>query len=951
MGWGLGLLALALVLNTVSGFIYTRTQLLRGKAELHSEVAATTARRIADVVRWNLQQLDTLSTNMATHVLGSKEQETLARLLLKHDPAFVEVAMVDREGEEKFRLSSTDTFLAGERRSHKATLPFVVAVAGENYIGPLLTSEHAVPHVTIAVPLRNSPVHVVGALVARVEVRILWEMVGQVSFGNGGYAYVVDEAGVLIAHKDAALVLRQTTTRNAAKVRWAFSHEGVDPAPAEIGFGITGEQVLSTYATLPNLGWLVIVEEPTRLALAELWRLQQFAVMLLALGLVSGAAIITIVGRKLTRPILELQTDVGVIRAGNLSHRARPTTGDEVEDLANDFNQMAEALQQSHENLERRVKQRTDEIAALYEITRTVNGSLALQHILDTVIEKIAKIFSFGGIQVYLFDDQPDVLEFRALHETDPKCHWSPGTFRRGTGIIGTVAETGEAMVFEDVCSDARYQALSTSKAAQATERRFFAVFPIKNNVQVFGTILFSDSAARKLTEEEIRLINFMSEHIGVAVERARLFDGVARRSRHLAVLHTIGKSVNQSLNLDFITSEAVKRVVEALGFDAAWIYQLDDAGEAATLRAHAGLPATVIAGMTVRSADYGTSALVRQTGEPMILEDIENDERYRLIAGGARAVALGFQSGAAFPIRIQSGIIGSLHVASHKRHKFAADEIQLLGAIAHDIGVASENARLFEQVRKQSDELLAVNKELQDANRAKSGVIAAVTHDLRTPLNIMIGNADLGHSEFFGTIDADYKQAFGKISHHGRMVLKMVNDMLTLSRFEAKKMSLDLAQVAVGEIIEHAKSHVEYVNRDKHLNVDWEIDANLPELVTDPIKLEEILQNLIGNAFKFTPQGGIAVRVRNLDERVEFTVADTGIGIADEHLGKIFDEFEQVNKSRTGNHSGAGLGLAIVKKYLDLMQGDIAVESAPGQGTKFTFSLPNTVTVPLWEG
>lgn len=115
---------------------------------------------------------------------------------------------------------------------------------------------------------------------------------------------------------------------------------------------------------------------------------------------------------------------------------------------------------------------------------------------------------------------------------------------------------------------------------------------------------------------------------------------------------------------------------------------------------------------------------------------------------------------------------------------------------------------------------------------------------------------------------------------------------------------------------------------------------------MTDPIKLVEVLQNLIGNAFKFTSEGGITVRVRNCEERVEFSVADTGIGISTKHLGKIFYEFEQVNRSRTGNHSGAGLGPSIVKKYLDLMQGGIAVQSAPGQGSKFAFSLPRSVAL-----
>lgn len=772
MGWGLGLLALALVSNTISGFIYTRQQLIHGKAELHTEVATTTARSIAELVHWNLQQLETLSSNMATHTLGAKEQETLARLLIKHNPSIAEITLLDDQGEQRFKLSPMDLFSAAQKANQKASLAFIKAIAGENYIGPVLTSERAVPYLTLAVPLRNSPVQVAGAVVARVEVRILWEMIGAISFGRGGYAYVVSDAGVLIAHKDAALVLKQTTMRNSAKLRRSFAQQGADPEPAEIGTGITGEQVLSTYAPLPDLGWVVVVEEPTVLALSELSRLQEFAGLLLALGLLVGAGIITIVSRKLTRPLRELQKDVGRIAAGELSHRATVATRDEVEDLANDFNKMAESLQASYENLEAKIRQRTQTVTTLYELSRAVNQSLELQIIIESVMAKMVEFFGFERVQVFLLNEQSEEFCLQAVHEPGNAKLLVPKSFKAGEGVVGRVGQSGEPLIFEDVRQDPRYAALSSSKVAKTTGIRFLAVFPIKTPERTYGTIVFDSLDARVLREGELRLLNAIFEHIGVAVEKARL----------------------------------------------------------------------------------------------------------------------------------------------------------------------------FERIKEQGHRLAQLNEELQAANRAKSGFIAAVSHDLRTPLNIMIGNADLGKSEFFGALDADYKQAFSKISHHGRMVLKMVNDMLTLSRFEAKKMSLDVAPVALGELIEQAKSHVEYANRDKKLSVQWEVDGNLPELVTDPIKLEEILQNLIGNAFKFTPAGGITVRVRNREARVEFSVADTGIGIAPENVDKIFDEFEQVNKSRTGNHSGAGLGLAIVKKYLDLMQGDIAVESAPGQGSKFTFSLPHSV-------
>jgi two-component system chemotaxis sensor kinase CheA len=173
-----------------------------------------------------------------------------------------------------------------------------------------------------------------------------------------------------------------------------------------------------------------------------------------------------------------------------------------------------------------------------------------------------------------------------------------------------------------------------------------------------------------------------------------------------------------------------------------------------------------------------------------------------------------------------------------------------------------------------------------------------------------------------------------------------MINDVLALSRLDAKKMSVDISTVEVDEIIAHARTHVEQINRDNHLEVRWWIERSIPPLVTDAMKIEEILQNLIGNAFKFTPRGCIEVSVRNLRnaDRVQFTVSDTGVGIAPEHLDRIFSEFEQVRGGHVANFDGVGLGLSIVKKYLDLLHGDIRVESHPGQGSTFTFSVPRAV-------
>ncbi|MDH3445559.1 MAG: HAMP domain-containing histidine kinase, partial [Deltaproteobacteria bacterium] len=229
---------------------------------------------------------------------------------------------------------------------------------------------------------------------------------------------------------------------------------------------------------------------------------------------------------------------------------------------------------------------------------------------------------------------------------------------------------------------------------------------------------------------------------------------------------------------------------------------------------------------------------------------------------------------------------------------------------------------------------------------RVKSEFISSMSHELRTPLNVIMGYAKMTEEGFFGAVTADQKDALDKISRYSDVLLKMVNNVLNLSRVEAKKLSLDIGNVDPHELIAQVRAQVEPLNRNQHLSFTWDIESDVPRLTSDPLKLEEILQNLIGNAIKFTRAGKIDVRVRNLAQqcKVEFSVADNGAGIASDDLGNIFNAFEQGKEAQIGNLDGVGLGLSIVKRYLDLMAGEIRVSSQVGRGSTFTFTIPYVV-------
>jgi signal transduction histidine kinase len=418
---------------------------------------------------------------------------------------------------------------------------------------------------------------------------------------------------------------------------------------------------------------------------------------------------------------------------------------------------------------------------------------------------------------------------------------------------------------------------------------------------------------------------------------------------QQLSVLNTIGTAVSQSLDLDVVLKQAIEKMIEALNFDASWIYILDSSEGKLRLQAHHGLSEELAHSMNTRELSAGITGTIFQTGERLVFEDFPNDVQYKQISSRRKILSLGFASSAGFPIKASDRAIGVLHLANKTKRHFAPDELQLIESIAQEIGVAAANARLFTQVNQKTAELGQMNQELEEANRAKSEFISAMSHELRTPLNVIMGNAELTGEGFFGDINPEQKRSMTQIRHHSQFLLRMVNDVLALSRLDAKKMSMELATVDINEVVAHAQSQIEQLNRQNRLQVCWDIEPELPAIVTDATKLEEILQNLIGNAFKFTPQGQISLRVRNLRDlaRVEFTIADTGIGIEAQDMDRIFSAFEQIKEAHTGDFNGVGLGLNIVKKYLELMNGDIRVESQPGEGSTFTFSLPHYIPLP----
>jgi PAS domain S-box-containing protein len=247
----------------------------------------------------------------------------------------------------------------------------------------------------------------------------------------------------------------------------------------------------------------------------------------------------------------------------------------------------------------------------------------------------------------------------------------------------------------------------------------------------------------------------------------------------------------------------------------------------------------------------------------------------------------------------------------------------------------------LEQMVAEKTAELRELNAELVRANQLKSQFLANMSHELRTPLNAIIGFAEAIRDGVAGEPSGEQREFAEDIAQAGRQLLELINNILDLSRFEADAMELNLAPCDVGGLVDEVLRILRGLARRKDIELKADVDPRPLELTADPIKLKQVLYNLLANSIKFTDPGGrVEVQARQDREFVRIGVSDTGIGIAPEDLVAVFEEFRQVDPSLRREHEGSGLGLALVKRLVELHGGEISVESQPGKGTTFTVAL-----------
>jgi len=294
-----------------------------------------------------------------------------------------------------------------------------------------------------------------------------------------------------------------------------------------------------------------------------------------------------------------------------------------------------------------------------------------------------------------------------------------------------------------------------------------------------------------------------------------------------------------------------------------------------------------------------------------------------------------GYRSLLAVPLLYEERIVGVLAIWRREPGLLARPVVNLVQTLATQSVLAIQNARLFHEIADKS-------RQLEAASRHKSEFLANMSHELRTPLNAVIGFSEVLAEGMFGELNAKQAEYVRDIMESGRHLLSLINDILDLSKVEAGRMELELAEFDLASVVDGALLLMrERANRKGIELAREDVDASIPNVRADERKVKQVLLNLLSNALKFTPDGGrVAVRIAARDGMVAVAVSDTGVGIAKQDQQAVFEEFRQVG-SAAKRVEGTGLGLALVRKFVELHGGCIGVESEPGAGSTFTFTIP----------
>lgn len=405
------------------------------------------------------------------------------------------------------------------------------------------------------------------------------------------------------------------------------------------------------------------------------------------------------------------------------------------------------------------------------------------------------------------------------------------------------------------------------------------------------------------------------------------------RSVTELKALSEVSQSVSSTLDLEKVLNNIVQQAVKLSKTDAGTIYEYYEAEQIFIPMINFGVDEAFVNIIKEAKFGVGDGTILGMAGETRAAVQVPDlgeirDDRVEYVRKA------GFKSVLAVPLLRKDKLVGSLVVRRKRRGEFPKETVDLIQTFAAQSAIALHNARLFQELDVKS-------RELRKADKHKSEFLASMSHELRTPLNAILGYTELILDEIYGEVPGKIREVIERLEKNGSHLLRLINDVLDISKIEAGQLELSLEEYALQEIIHTVVTSLEPLATEKELALETRLPPQLPNGKGDPQRIAQVLVNLIGNAIKFTEQGAVVVDIATADGRFLVKVSDTGPGLSALEKDYIFSEFYQADRQSTRSKGGSGLGLSIARRIVALHGGAIWVESVPGQGSTFIFTLP----------
>jgi signal transduction histidine kinase len=821
---------------------------------------------------------------------------------------------------------------------------------GRTYFSLVYFRKESEPYMTIALAGSGDKA---GVTVAEVNLKFIWDVVSKIKIGKAGHAYVVDSYGHLIAHPDISLVLKKTDLSKLDQVKAALGPVAQGAGMPGIARDLEGRQVLSASAPIAPLGWAVLIEQPLFEAFEPI-RASIFRTAALALfGVLLSVLVSLVLARRMVRPIKALTEGAGRIGAGDLGHRLEVKTGDEIEALAEQFNQMTSQLRESYADLEHKVEVRTSELSesleqqtATSEILRVISASPNdLAPVFDAILESGLRLCDANLGFLFLYDGEAyNPVAQRgatgAFAELMRAPRRRPGPH---TGLGRILTQKGPVQI-EDMTQDIAYlerDPLRVETVEIGGMRTWLGVPMLKEGEVVGAFVVYRREVSRFSDKQADLLVTFANQAV-IAIENVRLFKELELRNSDLGealeqqtatgeILSVISSSpTNTQPVFDAIVRSSVKLCDGVAGA----VYLLRDG--LVHLVAHHNFNPAVLETLRQMLPAPPTPALgagrAILTQAVVHIPDIRLDESY----GGPQLRGVTeHRSVLSVPMLREGVVVGSIVVGRAEPEPFSDKQIALLKTFADQAVIAIENVRLFTELDDKT-------RQLEVANRHKSEFLANMSHELRTPLNAVIGFSEVLIEKMFGEVNPKQEEYLNDILSSGKHLLSLINDILDLSKIEAGRMELEAQPFDLPSALDNALTLIRERAGRHSIRLEVHVDPAIGEVVADERKVKQVLLNLLSNAVKFTPEGGkITMSAALNGEAVGVSVADTGVGIAAEDQETIFEEFRQVGDDYARKREGTGLGLALARRLVELHGGTLSVQSELGKGSTFTFTIP----------